>query len=948
MKELVWHFDQSLDTSKYLMQAVQNLISRFKTVEDSKIFVESNLDRLNVNEYADFDSNIKKYFELYFNWRFHDMKSIFDNIDFAFRNNQDYIDALKNSKQHVSNESRYSALLDYLSIFGHSLNKLINLEKPYDLNRMHEIILRIAELKPTTPPGMSEFKMLKKIWSQFLKARNDLIKNNFQESEWFEDHQVLKLRMKTLIDFSFLVDERFSALKIKYKTMDFDDMEIYALKILKDTRFNIAQRYKTKIKEILVDEFQDTNETQNYLVELISNGNNIFRVGDVKQSIYRFRNAQPQLMERLINLEDENHMVLYLDENYRSKESIVNYNNLLFNELMNFSELESYFRPEDFVKIGVPSRQSGGEAVELHLIESVNAENDEDLPVAIEDDFEELDTNDEDEEEVKQIVEVDPNAEPKAIHILNTIEEMKRNGPFQKYSDYVVLVRSNNEKRVLKKIFEKANVPHHISAKTGFFNANAIQDILLMLKAVINPYDDLNFVGLLLSHFVQLSENDLALLALEKGKNSFFEQFCAKFPDQASVYLNFKETNKHNDILELLRAIYAYNNYYDEYCDEQNRANLDLLFDKSILYRKNDLSIVELIHQIEKIEDNDSTEAIPYTEEDDVVRVMTIHQSKGLEFKVVLYLTKLNTTLPEIDSPLLTDAELGFMLKTIQFPKLGQRSSPIRLAIEMKARLDEVKEQIRMVYVALTRAVDKLIIVADKPEFVVPLNYSNVLEGMGSTNLILSGSTIVMGQVDFIIKNELVKQQFLKYIYPEIKVPKFENKKMLDASIEFRTPSSTHTTFDNIHLSFEKTTGTNYGTLVHTLFERLPIFNWNETLLKKLEPDLLDEDILSLMYFYNHPIYQDMCKGQIFKEYAFHSLNDGIVLHGYIDLFSVLEDQVIIVDYKTDRVTNASELNELYRDQLLGYKEVLSRLYTNKNIHVYAYSVKHKEFVLIK
>jgi ATP-dependent helicase/nuclease subunit A len=712
-------------------------------------------------------------------------------------------------------------------------------------------------------------------------------------------------------------------------------MEHLALKILKDKRFNVAEHFKVHTKEILVDEFQDTNEVQNELVELLSNGQNVFRVGDVKQSIYRFRNAQPQLMQRLMNLQDDHHQVLYLSENYRSKESIVNFNNHLFERLLNIPELNSVFSVEDKVKIGLIERQGGGEAVEIHFIQA--QEKSEDT---------QSDEDDDDQQTLDPNLETDEDASPKALHIVQTIQDMREKSPYKNYKDYVVLVRSNAEKALLKEMFEKANIPHHIAAKTGFFNADAIQDIVLMMKALLNPHDDLNFIGLSLSPFIQLTENDCAAMALVKGNRSYYEVFNQLYPAKAKALKALFDYALGKDILTVLKAILNHNDYYEAYCDLQNKTNCDYLVEKASRYRDEDVSLSEFVRLVLRMKESDSTEAIPFTEEDDVVRVMTIHQSKGLEFRVVLYWTRLSGKIQDNQSPLLADSDLGFMIKTLELPKLGTRNNPIRLALEMKTRVDDVLEQMRLIYVALTRAVDKLIIIDNEPKTVIPLQYTAILNAMGTTYLIDSAAKAIKHKVNLEFKHHIIPPSYLKNPDRLMETQSFKPYPHQSAIIEFKTPSSTHPKSNTIRLNFNQEKGTVHGTEIHRLFEILPKEIWTQEQILNLKPDINPDDLDAFMVYAHSDIYGQMLKGKISHEYAFHALFESEVLHGYMDCVSVCENEVYLIDYKTDHLISTSLFIELYAEQILAYKKVLEKEH-QKPVHAYLYSLVFKTFIEI-
>lgn len=934
MSELAWHFDLGLSSTKNLKEAVDKLKNKLNTIENQDVWIEMSLALSDVKSYADLKDNHKRYFDMQYKW-------YIDN--FLYRhgallkavNGAEYIALLESGRSYKKDLEKRENFIETELKKSVYYNQLKQLSEDFDYDKYHKVLIDMASIYEFDGPPQRGKEVISHQWDTYKKAYERMVFMNFEESDWFSDMRLLESRQKTLIELTKLSMSIYKDLKAKALAIDFDDMEHLAIEILKNDKFRIDQVFKDKIKEIMVDEFQDTNEVQNQIVQLISSGSNVFRVGDVKQSIYRFRNAQPQLMQGLMRINDDNNKVLFLDENYRSKESIVEFNNHIFKQLMDFENLGSYFHASDTVKIGT-EQQSGGESIEVHFLnkpeESEESSNDSD------------DTD----VETNTDTQVDPNAKLHVIHMVNTIEKMRAETEYKKYSDYVVLVRSNAEKEYLQDLFEKANIPHHISAKTGFFNAPAVQDVLLMIKAILNPYDDLNFVGLCLSKFIGLSDTDLANMALHRDNRFYVQVFKEDFPEKYQALMDFIYSVRSTDLLTVIKSIFRYNNYYDDYCDKQARVNLDLLFEKALIYRESAMSLSEFVSQITSVKDTESTEAIPFTQEDDVVRVMTIHQSKGLEFRVVLYWSRSSASVKDNDAALIADSELGFMLKTIQFPNLGTRKNPLRIAIEMKTRVEDILEQVRLIYVALTRAVDKLIIIDQTPKFNIPLEDSVMLDGWGSTYLIEAAINASLGHIKVEHISEIIDQSYTFNEKQAKEKKEFKYTVKPSTSLEFKTPSSTHPKMTEVHLNFNQNKGTVHGTEIHKLFEDLPLTDWTKELLLEYKSDLSESDQEAFMTYYQSDIYQAMLKGEIKHEYAFHALMDNHVLHGYMDCIAITETKVFCIDYKTDGLDDPQTFIDLYHEQIDGYMEVLQKQYPHKKVEGYLYSLRLKKFIEIK
>ncbi|TXT19618.1 MAG: addA [Erysipelotrichaceae bacterium] len=946
MYDLLLHFDPRPESKAVLRENVYRLSGKLSTLIQPKAWLKQSFLSMDTRSFKDMSDHLKSYVIMYYQWKIEDLISKAEIIERRMPNEVEYRNFLDDKGRdkilYVTNE------------VGSIRVKLVHLMKQFnhfDYLTFRKEVIDLHLEKFTSYPKIKTFPKIEIYATALKKGYDSLLAELYDEDEWFKDLPIIKARMETMAAFTEEFGVRYRQLKIDEKVMDFDDMEYYALRILKDEDFKVSDDFKRRYKEIMVDEFQDTNYVQNEIVELISNGKNIFRVGDVKQSIYRFRNAEPSMMQDMIVNTKEGNKTLYLDQNYRSKLSIVDFNNDLFTILMNFPELPSRYAFEDRVTIGNIAKQTGGPKVELHLL---------DLEIE-EEVIDELDENEESEvdfsdsqdyapdnlEEIK--IEPDPYneneslADPKAKHITNQIRALMASNNGYKFSDFVILVRTNDFKVRMKRIFEETGIPHQISVKTGFFNSNAVQDVLLVINYLINPHDNINFVGLCLSAFVGLDETECAKLRIENiNYESYYTTFTRCYPDLFKKLSQFESECHDLGLLDILRLIYGLNSYYDQKCSKQQRANLDLLFEKALMFDEENLSLSEFLLLLKRVKDEDSGEAIPFTEEDNVVRVMTIHQSKGLEFKVVFYWSQGKIQVKDNKAPLLMDSKLGFVFNTIRHPYRIHIKNPVRKALEMKSSLDDVMEQLRVLYVALTRAEDKLIIVDIKPKFETTRFYTSILNSLGPTNWILMA---LKGNQNIIIKD------FPKPSDPIIS-PKLEDKdtsiviaeKSKDA-IVFKTPSSKHTKFTHFKLNFDTNIGSNHGTLIHELFEKLPKDGVTEEQIKTLSPDIKDKDIQSILAFYTNPIYAKIAKGEIHHEFPFYALLGTEVIHGYMDMVAFTSEETILIDFKTDRVDSKEVLLELYTDQLRDYVRVLQQMRPNKPVKAYMYSLALKSYV---
>lgn len=946
-EQLVFYFSSRPENVEALKDNVFKLAGKLKTVVDPQAWLDRSIHAYDATTIATLDSELKKYVRLHFVWK---IENLINLMELALRRtaeNPEFLALLQK-------ESDIKKMDDYIVSANARLTKLHEMRPLADrlaYVELREKFIAFSDEKALNPPKYSTDPSACKAITKYNESVKAFRADLFEEAAWALDYQALKPIAIGLAKLTQRFAVHYEELKAKAKVIDFDDMEQFTLQILRDDQFKVVDDLKAHFKEILVDEFQDTNFIQNAIVELLSNGSNVFRVGDVKQSIYRFRNAQPELMQGMKSVEDETHEVLYLTHNYRSTPTLVTFNNVLFDRLMNFNELDSAYSANDNVEAGLKPLPSDT-PVEFHFIEkddktSVPSDDGNDMDESSVDELQDEERETKPDQPWDPYAEAEVEAHPKAVHIANTILKMRQETQFKNFKDYVVLVRSNAIKAQLKAVFEEANIPHHISVKSGFYNSDAVQDALLLMNFLVNPYDNINLTGLLLSAFIGMTNDDLARLKLATPKYGSFWDSLAEFaPNVRECLSTFSATVRDANLVDTLRAIYRFNGYYDQACTLQQRANLDYLMEKAQHYAKQNTSRIEFVWLVKTIDDEESSEAIPFTEEDDVVRVMTIHQSKGLEFKVVFFWSQGQTSIKDNQEALLIDSRLGFSLKSLSFPYRYTRKNPIRLAMEMKTIRDDVQEQVRLLYVALTRAEDRLIIVDLKPGHgVANLHYTTILNSLGPTNWMLAA--LKDEHPTFIRKEILVDGTLNKAELPVsapealITVPKPQQ------TIVFKAPSATHKSFAHFKLNFDPSVGTNHGTMMHELFERLPITGVTQEMIVGLLPEIAEKDIQAVLAFYADPVITRVQEAQWIHEFPFYALIDQEVWHGYMDLVIISETDITLIDYKTDRVEDPQLLVELYQDQLQAYVRVLRQMHPDKPVKAYLYSLKFSTFIAI-
>ena len=621
-------------------------------------------------------------------------------------------------------------------------NDIYKLEELKDSLNIWDNVVEIAntmkwETWPRDKVEMSLKDIAKEKRDQ-VKKRLNKVKDKFFTSyskEISKDIQDMYPKIVALQNIIIEFNEKFAKEKLEKNVMDFHDIEHFALKILVKTNdigekqpTQIAIEYKNKFKEIAIDEYQDSNLIQEYILNTISNGNNLFMVGDVKQSIYKFRQARPELFISKYETyklkeqkEEEDDLKIKLFKNFRSRGNVLDITNLVFESIMGKDLGDIDYNKEEYLNLGAdyPENNSNTEMYILDLKE---------------------DTEDEQEE-----FEQGENAVLEAKFVSQKIQELinsklqiydrKKGYRDIRYKDIVILLRSTS---TLAPIYEKElnqrNIPVFSDTSSQYFDTIEIQTILSLLKIIDNPMQDIPLVSVLRSNIGKFNDNELINIKLN-GKNEKNEYFYNTFEsalenDKTPSYLKekmqkflenielWRKQNEYMPLHELIWKIYLDTGYYQYVGLMLNgtlrQANLKMLFDRAREYEK--ASFKGLFHFINYINslrraNNDMDSAKVIGENEDVVRIMSIHKSKGLEFPVVILAnTAKKFNLQDLNEQIIIHQDLGIGVKYIDEKRKIEYPTLAKQAISLSVTKETLSEEMRILYVALTRAKEKLII----------------------------------------------------------------------------------------------------------------------------------------------------------------------------------------------------------------------------------------------
>jgi ATP-dependent helicase/nuclease subunit A len=806
-----------------------------------------------------------------------------------------------------------------------------------DLDQYNHALVMMASNPLSTIKTQEEYNKLRKKLNDTIKAKVNLFLSEAEYLQQLSDqHPMVELLLEMAMDYN----ARYNLKKKEKQCIDFDDMERFAFDILFDEQHKIYMNYQQLFDEIMVDEFQDTNHLQDAIISRVSKGNNIFRVGDVKQSIYKFRGAKPGLMRQLAT--NDQIRQLTLEHNYRSKQPIVEFNNQLFDVLMNIEYFKDIYQQQDHVTPGKESQFIDGHPVEIDILqleEEFEVEN-----VEIDDD-----NGEEILEEGYKEEKIDENPNDKVLRanfIANRMHELHIKDNVA-YRDMVVLVRSHALKEDLKAAFDEANIPYFIDSKSGFFQSPAISQVMNIYRWITQPANEVALFGILFSPFFNLSADEGAQLALlNRTKKNWMDALEQLYPKIFQTLTNLTAEFQYLSIVESLNKIYTLNRFYNDYCNHQEKTNLDLLLEKAIHFDQNGLGgIYGFVSLIDKISDEKSSEAIPVNSEDDLVKVMTIHQSKGLQFKVVFYWSTNSNSIIDLKLPIIVDEQLGLGLHTLLLPKRLKKVNLLRQIIEFKVTKEELEEQIRVLYVALTRAQEKMIIVGSekKPMVSKEISMLTVFEKIGTQGWILNAlrnlddSLYVLNRISIEGKRTVrlaIREE--EQTLPTYGKPTEQPSKMI--------PSLKDQTYiPQIYLSGDMKPK-QQGTWMHYTLQQLRTLPFGDDQLQQLSISLTETMRIQLITYSQHPFTKSLYQMSIAHEVPFMARLDQQLVYGYIDMIAESEDTLIIIDFKTDRNVSDEALKQRHQHQLDTYKQAMA-LTTQKKIEAYLYSFDLNEYI---
>ena len=1009
---------------------------------------------------------------------------------------EELTDSILKLKQIQKNLAKFEELAKYQAVIENDIANLENLENNSNLwESAYNSAITLAWAKwPSDRKITLEIKdqakdirdsVKKKVASTIDKY---LIYNSKQaNSDIYEMYDALSSIKELVIEFT----NKFAAKKKEKNIVDFNDIEHFALNILvkidengEITETDVAKKYKEKFEEIAIDEYQDSNLVQENILKSVSKGNNIFMVGDVKQSIYKFRQARPELFlekYKKYNVKGEEidkGLKIQLFKNFRSRENILDLTNLIFENIMSEKLGDICYNENEYLNYGANYPEPEGVPGEYAGIAELNII---DLKAPEIDIYKDEDDAQSEEEQVPESEERVEDVVLEAKYVAKKIKELidsdyivyDRKKGYRKitYKDIVVLLRST---KISAPIFEKEisnlNMPVFSDISSEYLESMEIQTIMCLLKVIDNPMQDIPLVTVLRSSIGGFTDNELVEIRGNEKNISFYESLKNKYEslngvtddklndlkNKIEIFLNnlkkWQSEEKYMALDELIWQIYSDTNFYNYVTLLPNgglrQANLKILFERAKQYESASFKgLFNFINFIDKLHSNsgDLSAAKLIGENEDVIRIMSIHKSKGLEFPVVfLSCTGKQFNLQDLNENIILHQDLGFGPKYINSDMRIEYTTLAKEAIRLKTKVETLSEEMRVLYVALTRAKEKLIITGiskdvqkslkEKEDLIqmykndcneinhvllkkyksyldwIELVYFNNIEKnndymnvniIKKTDLIkeLNQDEIVDEEENLITKlnkraNELDKENIrelsksLKWKYNYIessviptktsvtKLKEAENEKII--SIEELEGQSEESKFAVARPQFlnedVQITSAQKGTLMHLCFQKLDEHKeYTKEMIQKLVDDLVYRKIITKLeaeaintyklYSYTKSELFKQLKNakKVYKEQPFYislkadevygnDAKDNILVQGIIDLYFInQDDEVVLVDYKTDYVEKGKEdeLVKKYEKQLEIYKKALEQALEKNVDKCYIYSVYLEKLIAI-
>ena len=887
-----------------------NLITKFclkddKTIKKRIIELNNTLD-LKLDKENFIDTYVAKYY----------------NDEVIDKYIEDYLKLLQIKKENIINlyeEVRSLTSSKYLEKLEESFLPFLG------ANTYEELRRTIFTSLPRVRTGVdSDSKEIRDNLTSLLKEFKDLvIYENLKDIK----ESIIKTKdyISIILELVKELDKRFTLYKENNNYFTFMDIEKLAISLVRDNE-EIKEEVKNSFKEILIDEYQDTNDIQETFINYIAK-NNVYMVGDIKQSIYRFRNANPAIFkEKYDNYKKGNSgRVIDLAKNFRSRKEVLDDINLFFSHIMDDYLGEADYNNGHAMVFGNMTYETSAKTTNNNYLD--------------------IYTYDAKDKEYSKL-------EKEAFIIANDIKEKVNNKYLVydkdsdvlreiEYRDFVILLDRATDFVTYKQIFEYLSLPitlYEDEKTSGSTDLYLLKNIFIIAKSIItNTFDTkfrLAFTSIARSFLFEVTDDEIY---------NYLENDTYK---ESRVYKIFKEILSNYEVLtpvtyleEVLEKL--------EYTDKLmlignvdiNSSRMEYFYNLITNLENSDFTILEVSDYLEKINDEKLEIKLAISKEDsNSIKIMTIHKSKGLEYPICYFAGFYKDfNKDEYKSNVLFDDTYGIIID-----KVDSNNKLITKTLSLeKLKQKDISEKIRLLYVALTRAREKMIIVMPNIENDKELgNVVSDYDRLNYTNfakMVISVSSLFSDKIKEIESIKNISKKYLDVKKIETKVNSNTKELEVIPSIyekDLKVKETYHKESSNemkeIDLKLLE-----IGRVAHALFERIDFTN---NKLPYVEDDYYKEKLTNFMNSTFMKKYQDYKK---YQEYEFVYNNSNKNYHGKIDLLLVGESNAIIIDYKLKNTKD-----DAYIQQLNGYKDMISKK-LNLETSCYLYSIIDEVFVKI-
>ncbi|MBQ8871734.1 MAG: UvrD-helicase domain-containing protein [Bacilli bacterium] len=838
------------------------------------------------------------------------------------------IECIKNI---VSNE----VLVEFISKIEESLDELNYCKKYEDYKRVIELY---------SLPAMTRSKKVDEEEKEEIKGYYEKLKKYFEDLKSLLVYDSLeeikneivstKEYAKVIIRILKKLDEKVLEFKKENNSYEFSDITRLSIKLLEEYD-EIREGIKDKTNEIMIDEYQDTNDIGDYFISLISN-NNVYMVGDVKQSIYRFRNANPRIfMEKYHNYKQGNGgYALDLTKNFRSRCEVLD----------NINEMFNYIMDEE---IGGANYQNGHNMIYGNKTYINEGKTDQNYNLEIYNyDYKTTDNK-------KYYSKDEVEAFIIADDIINRIKAKEQTFNMKKkelrdikYSDFVILIDRKSNFELYKKVFDYKGIPLIMHKDEEFVYSNEIYVLKNILKLIDifnkKEYSNLEypFISVARSYLYKFDDNDIFTSVTNKDMltNSTFKEFFESINRLSKI-------SNEKSLSNLIIEIYKEYDFYLKSIRIGNVSNVNKKLDYIVDVASNLENIGYTLEDFITYFDNvfDKKLDIQFSNKKDTssnsVNIMSIHNSKGLEYPVCYFPSlykKFNKA--DLKDKFLFSYEYGIVMPVF---KEGLTDTIYKRLLSDNYLKEDIAERLRVLYVAVTRAKEKMIMVnpiMESEDSILPFENGlvNNLERLKYSSF----EDVIVS-----LKNELKKYiKTLSYTVnknyeKELKVDYKE--KIVASSFKYDTETINiknelieETSYSHKRDTIEKIDN-EAGLNIHEVLEYLDFKNYKEDIQKYEVSNFFKEKIEKM---FEMPFMEDISNSKVYKEFEFYD-NES---HGIMDLLIEKEDKFIIVDYKLKNIDE-----EYYIEQINGYIDYLKKI-TSKDIEGYLYSIIESRYKKIK